>query len=73
MFLAVPLPLEGDSITQASEQPQTCQTSSLHWDVPLRVRLLPYLGFSHWLDEALEELVDRWLDRVVPCARNAGS
>ena len=24
------------------------------WDVPIRVRLLPYVAFSHWLDEELD-------------------
>ena len=30
-----------------------------HWDVPLRVRLLPYVEFSCWLDGELEKLVSR--------------
>jgi hypothetical protein len=31
-----------------------------HWDVPIRVRLLPYVEFTAWLDEELEKLVERW-------------
>ena len=30
-----------------------------HWDVPIRVRLLPYVEFTAWLDEELEKLVER--------------
>lgn len=40
-----------------------------HWDVPIRVRLLPYVGFSHWMDKELEKLVDRWWNRAAPCAK----
>jgi hypothetical protein len=38
------------------------------WDVPIRVRLVPYVGFSDWLDNQLEQLVLRWQDKAAPCA-----
>jgi hypothetical protein len=37
--------------------------------VPIRVRLVPYVEFSHWLDEALEKLVRQWSPRAAPSAR----
>jgi hypothetical protein len=39
-----------------------------HWDVPIRVRLVPYVAFSHWLDDELERLVQRWQGKAAPCA-----
>ena len=39
-----------------------------HWDVPIRVGLVPYVAFSHWLDEELDKLVLRWQDKAAPCA-----
>jgi hypothetical protein len=53
-------------------QPTTVAVGSLasnHWDVPIRVRLVPYVEFSHWLDAQLQQLVGRWLDRAAPAAR----
>ena len=38
------------------------------WDVPIRVRLVPYVAFSHWLDEELDKLVLCWQDKAAPCA-----
>jgi hypothetical protein len=38
------------------------------WDVPIRVRLVPYVAFSRWLDEELEKLVLCWQDKAAPCA-----
>jgi hypothetical protein len=38
------------------------------WDVPIRVRLFPYVAFSHWLDEELQKLVERWQSKAAPCA-----
>ena len=52
-------------------QPQSEFSGSLtrdHWDVPLRVRLLPYVEFSCWLDEELEKLVARWSSLAAPKA-----
>jgi hypothetical protein len=40
-----------------------------HWDVPIRVRLVPFVEFSHWMDEALEQLIDQWWDKAAPCAK----
>ncbi len=40
-----------------------------HWDVPIRVRLVPYVEFGRWLDEELEKLVDQWADKAAPCSR----
>jgi len=37
-------------------------------DVPIRVRLVSFVAFSHWLDEELEKLVIRWQDKAAPCA-----
>jgi hypothetical protein len=39
------------------------------WDVPIRVRLAPYVQFSRWLDGELEKLVERWSGRAAPSAR----
>jgi hypothetical protein len=39
-----------------------------HWDVPIRVRLVPYVAFSRLLDEELEKLVLRWQHKAAPCA-----
>jgi hypothetical protein len=38
------------------------------WDVPIRVRLVPYVAFSGWLDEELEKLIARWQGKAAPCA-----
>jgi hypothetical protein len=43
-----------------------------HWDVPIRVRLAPYVDFSRWLDGELEKLVTRWADRAAPGAKFQG-
>ena len=51
-----------------SEMPAGALTRE-HWDVPIRVGLVPYATFSHWLDEELEKLVLRWQDKAAPCAR----
>ena len=40
-----------------------------HWDVPIRVRLLPYVDFSRWLDGELDKLVMRWTDRAAPAVK----
>jgi hypothetical protein len=40
-----------------------------HWDVPIRVRLLPYVEFSRRLDGELDKLVARWADQAAPNAR----
>ncbi len=40
-----------------------------HWDVPIRVRLMPYVEFTCWLDEELEKLVERWEGKAAPNAR----
>jgi hypothetical protein len=41
-----------------------------HWDVPIRVRLVPYVAFSRRLDEKLEKLVQQWLPKAAPCAKS---
>ncbi|MGA2063497.1 MAG: hypothetical protein ABSG86_00930 [Thermoguttaceae bacterium] len=43
--------------------------TSNHWDVPIRVRLVPYIEFGRWLDGQLEQLVRRWSARAAPAAR----
>jgi hypothetical protein len=50
-----------------SEAPTGALTREL-WDVPIRVRLVPYVAFSRWLDEELDKLVLRWQDKAAPCA-----
>ena len=40
-----------------------------HWDVPLRVELRAYLGFSHRLDMQLRRLVIRWGRTAAPRSR----
>lgn len=39
-----------------------------HWDVPVRVRLRPYVEFSRWMDGELEKLVARWVHTAAPQA-----
>jgi hypothetical protein len=39
-----------------------------HWDVPIRVRLVPYVAFGQWMDQELEKLVQRWVGKAAPCA-----
>ena len=39
-----------------------------HWDVPVRVRLLPYVRFSRRLDGELEKLVAKWAHTAAPDA-----
>ena len=51
-----------------SETPTGALTREL-WDVPIRVRLVPYVAFSQWLDEELEKLVLRWQEKAAPCVR----
>ncbi len=50
------------SQTSAGPLTQEC------WDVPIRVRLVPYVDFSEWLEKQLEHLVLRWQDKAAPCA-----
>ena len=38
------------------------------WEAPIRVRLVPFVDFSEWLDKQLEQLVLRWQDKAAPCA-----
>ena len=38
------------------------------WDVPVRVRLEPYVEFIRRLDGELEELVARWAHTAAPGA-----
>jgi hypothetical protein len=51
-----------------SEMPAGTLTREL-WDVPIRVRLVPYVAFSHWLDDQLDKLVLRWQDKAAPCTQ----
>lgn len=37
-----------------------------HWDVPIRVRVLPYVRFISRLDEQLRDLVARWAHTAAP-------
>lgn len=39
-----------------------------HWNVPIRVRLAPYVEFCRRLDQQLEKLVERWVDQAAPSA-----
>ena len=39
-----------------------------HWDVPVRVRLRPYVLFTSWLDDELQKLVDQWAHTAAPAA-----
>lgn len=39
-----------------------------HWDVPVRVRLRPYLCFIRRLDGELEQLVAKWAHTAAPNA-----
>jgi hypothetical protein len=39
-----------------------------HWDVPVRVRLRPYVEFVRRLDGELETLVARWAHTAAPNA-----
>jgi hypothetical protein len=44
-----------------------------HWDVPIRVRLVPYVEFSRWLDAELKRLVWQWSDKAAPSASGRSS
>lgn len=37
-----------------------------HWDVPVRVRLRPYVQFSRRMEDELEKLVARWAHTAAP-------
>ena len=50
-----------------SESPAGTLTPD-YWDVPIRVRLVPYVEFSQWLDEELSKLIVRWQGKAAPCA-----
>jgi hypothetical protein len=50
-----------------SESPAGNLTRDI-WDVPIRVRLVPYVAFSQWLEEELDKLVVRWQGKAAPCA-----
>ena len=39
-----------------------------HWDVPIHVRMVPYVAFTQWLDGELDKLVLQWQDKAAPCA-----
>ena len=39
-----------------------------YWDVPVRVRLGPYVRFIRRLDDELEKLVARWVHTAAPSA-----
>jgi hypothetical protein len=39
-----------------------------YWDVPVRVRLRPYVEFIRRLDDELEKLVARWAHTAAPHA-----
>ena len=39
-----------------------------YWDVPVRVRLVPYVQFIRQLDGELEELIARWAHTAAPNA-----
>jgi hypothetical protein len=39
-----------------------------YWDVPVRVRLRPYVHFIRQLDEDLEKLVAQWAHTAAPNA-----
>ncbi len=39
-----------------------------HWDVPVRVRLRPYVRFSCWLDGELRKLEAQWAHTAAPNA-----
>ena len=39
-----------------------------YWDVPVRVRLGPYVRFIRRLDDELEKLVARWAHTAAPNA-----
>ena len=42
-----------------------------YWDVPLKVRLRPYVKFIRRLDDDLEELVARWAHTAAPNAQRS--
>jgi hypothetical protein len=54
--------------TEPQSEPTVGTLTREHWDVPIRVRLAPFMAFSEWLDGELEKLVLRWQDRAAPCA-----
>jgi len=50
-----------------SETPAEALTREL-WDVPIRVRLVPFVAFNRWMDEELDKLVLRWQGKAAPYA-----
>jgi len=54
--------------TQPQSETPTSALAREAWDVPIRVGLVPYVAFSHWVDEELDKLVLRWQDKAAPCA-----
>ena len=54
--------------TEPSTTPPPETLARDHWDIPIRVRLVPYVAFGHWLDEELEKFVAQWQDQAAPCA-----
>lgn len=42
-----------------------------HWDVPIPVRVLPYVRFICRLDDQLQELVAQWAHTAAPNAPGA--
>jgi hypothetical protein len=41
-----------------------------HWDVPLRVGLLPYADFCGRMETQFHTLVERWVHTAAPNATN---
>jgi len=38
----------------------------IHWDVPVKIPLRPYVEFVGWLDEELDKLTNLWAPRSPP-------
>ncbi|MEI8376419.1 MAG: hypothetical protein WCJ35_26680 [Planctomycetota bacterium] len=54
--------------TKSQSTPPVGVVTHKCWQVPIRVRLVPFVAFSSWLDEELEKLVLRWQGKAAPCA-----
>ena len=54
--------------TQPQSEAVTENLTRERWDVPIRVRLEPYVAFGRTMDEELEKLVRQWRGKAAPCA-----
>jgi hypothetical protein len=57
---------------QSYQQKSDAGLTRDHWDVPIRVRLLPFVAFSRVMDGQLDALVGRWHPKAAPHCHRRG-